>query len=97
MLLEQLHRHPAGGGPQSPRSVGAHGSSGSHTNAASSSSSNNTSNKNTRDVMLQLMVDEIMPQFLADTSVQQLASLLQQQQTSKDLTQVGLLSFPQCS
>ncbi|KAL8446300.1 hypothetical protein Emed_005108 [Eimeria media] len=86
LLLEQLHKSPAAAkrgplpeGLKTPRS-----SSSSSSNSSSSSSSSSS-----RDFLLRVLADEIMPQFLADPSVQQMASVLLQQQSPADFQQVG--------
>ncbi|KAL8455456.1 hypothetical protein Emag_000725 [Eimeria magna] len=85
LLLEQLHKSPAAAkraplleGPKTPRI--------DPTNSSSSSSSNSSSS---RDFLLQVLADEIMPQFLADPSVQHAASVLLQQQSPGAFEQGG--------
>ena len=101
LLLHQLHRRPergpnAEGGPpgaprgppSSPDEEGA--SEGPSVRLSSSSSSNSSSSSSSRDMLLQLLADEIMPQFFAHTSIQNLLSLLQQHQHNPErLSQVG--------
>ncbi|CDJ44548.1 hypothetical protein ETH_00038900, partial [Eimeria tenella] len=95
LLLNQLHRHPSHDpngleGPQGPPNL----LEGPTTRICSSSSSSSSS----RDMLLQLLADEIMPQFLTHASVQQLVLLLQQHQNDpRGLSQVAApcpLSFP---
>ena len=102
LLLHQLHRRPergpnAEGGPpgaprgppSSPDEEGA--SEGPSVRLSSSSSSNSSSSSSSsRDMLLQLLAYEIMPQFFAHTSIQNLLSLLQQHQHNPErLSQVG--------
>ncbi|KAL8436498.1 hypothetical protein Efla_006749 [Eimeria flavescens] len=82
LLLDQLHLDPPGrgGAPSFPR-VPSTGRCFDPSSSSSSSSSKTSSSSSSRDFLLQLLADEIMPQFLSDSAVQQLASLLLQQQT----------------
>ncbi|KAL8272424.1 hypothetical protein Esti_003714 [Eimeria stiedai] len=77
-FLEQLHKSPDAA-ERAPLPGGPKTPRIDPTNSSSSSS---------RDFLLRVLADEIMPQFLADPSVQHLASVLLQQQSSAAFEQV---------
>ncbi|KAL8430936.1 hypothetical protein ACSSS7_005625 [Eimeria intestinalis] len=74
LLLEQLHKTPAAAERGAPLA-------GAPRTPYPTNTTTTTTTSSSRGFLLRVLADEIMPQFLADPSVQQLASVLLQQQS----------------
>ncbi|OEH75714.1 protein phosphatase [Cyclospora cayetanensis] len=84
IVLNRLHCYPERASDHSQGLEGPCDLAAAHD--SSSGAASEASRSVSRDVLLQLLADEVMPQFIAHRSVQQLVSLLQQQRTPEGLS-----------